>query len=279
MGLEIARGRAVRSATRSFRKNPDDAARGPVAKLNLPGPKAELRFPIGQASRAFYRRFWPGTGPAEWNDWRWQMRARIRTLDELARIFRLSEDEYAAVARHQGALPVGITPYYASLMGLTDSSEPLRRTHIMTGGRISEGAGRGRRPARARTTTRWCRAWCTAIPTGCCSWPPAPARPIAATAPARGWWAIPAANTSSRPANGSEALAYLEAHSEVRDVLLSGGDPLTLSDDKLDWLLGPPAGDPAHRIPAHRHQDAGGDAAARHAQAWSGCSRSIIRCG
>ena len=34
------------------------------------------------------------------------------------------------------------------------------------------------------------------------------------------------------------ALAYLEAHTEVRDVLLSGGDPLTLADDKLDWLLG-----------------------------------------
>ena len=35
-----------------------------------------------------------------------------------------------------------------------------------------------------------------------------------------------------------QALAYLEAHTEVRDVLLSGGDPLTLGDDKLDWLLG-----------------------------------------
>ncbi|MGH7187286.1 MAG: KamA family radical SAM protein, partial [Pseudomonadota bacterium] len=34
------------------------------------------------------------------------------------------------------------------------------------------------------------------------------------------------------------ALAYLEAHTEIRDVLLSGGDPLTLADDKLDWLLG-----------------------------------------
>ena len=35
-----------------------------------------------------------------------------------------------------------------------------------------------------------------------------------------------------------QALAYLEAHTEVRDVLLSGGDPLTIADDKLDWLLG-----------------------------------------
>ena len=35
-----------------------------------------------------------------------------------------------------------------------------------------------------------------------------------------------------------KALAYLEAHTEVRDVLLSGGDPLSIGDDKLDWLLG-----------------------------------------
>ncbi len=53
--------------------------------------------------------------------------------EELARIFRLSEDERSAVERHEGALPVGITPYYASLMSLTDAREPLRRTHIMTG--------------------------------------------------------------------------------------------------------------------------------------------------
>ncbi|HXL69634.1 MAG TPA: hypothetical protein VN935_00225, partial [Rhizomicrobium sp.] len=145
MALEMARGRAIRTATRSFRKNQDDAAlrdiRAPIAKLRVEDPKAELRFPVSQSLRAFYRRFWPGTGPAEWNDWRWQMRARIRTLEELARVFRLSEDEYAAVAKHQGPLPVGITPYYAGLMGLTDASEPLRRTHIMTGGEYLRAPG------------------------------------------------------------------------------------------------------------------------------------------
>src|SRR6202008_4331237 len=35
-----------------------------------------------------------------------------------------------------------------------------------------------------------------------------------------------------------QALGYLETHTEVRDVLLSGGDPLTIGDDKLDYLLG-----------------------------------------
>ncbi len=237
MGLQIARGRAIKTATRSFRNSSDDAARAPVAKLNLPGPKADLRFPIGQAARAFYRRFWPGTSPAEWNDWRWQMRARIRTLEELARIFRLSEDEYAAVARHQGALPVGITPYYASLMGLTDAEEPLRRTHIMTGDEYLRGPGEDddplsedhdtvapglvhRYPDRVLfLTTGTCSTYCRFCTRS---------RLVG----------NPGGEYHFSTRQWGEAIAYLEAHTEVRDVLLSGGDPLTLSDDKLDWLLG-----------------------------------------
>src|SRR3978361_1691275 len=69
------------------------------------------------------------------------MRRGFATLEGWAHLFRRSEDEYAAVARHQGSLPVGITPYYASLMGLTDAQEPLRRTHIMTGDEYSRGIG------------------------------------------------------------------------------------------------------------------------------------------
>ena len=83
-------------------------AEAPVTEA--PGKKAVQLFPIGAASRAFYRRFYPGTGAAEWNDWRWQLQRRIRTLDDLSRIFRLSDDERDAAARHTGALPVGITP-------------------------------------------------------------------------------------------------------------------------------------------------------------------------
>src|SRR5580692_3187261 len=241
MALEMARGRAIRTATRSFRKNQDDAAlretRAPIAKLRVPGPKAELRFPVSQSLRAFYRRFWPGTGPAEWNDWRWQMRARIRTLEELARVFRLSEDEYAAVAKHQGPLPVGITPYYTSLMGLTDAREPLRRTHIMTAeenvtlpGETDDPLGEDhdtvvpglvhRYPDRVLfLTTGTCSTYCRY-----CTRSRLVGNPGGEYQFSKTQW--------------EQALAYLEAHTEVRDVLLSGGDPLTLSDDKLDWLLG-----------------------------------------
>jgi lysine 2,3-aminomutase len=249
MAFESARGRAVRPLVRALRRNPDglssskaiDAAnsnaRAPLAKLTLPGPKTELRFPVGSDSRAFYRRFFPGTSAAEWNDWRWQMRARIRTLEELGRIFRLSEDEYAAVARHKGSLPVGITPYYASLMGLTDAAEPLRRTHITTGGEYVRAPGEDddplsedhdtvvpglvhRYPDRVLflvtgTCSTYCR-YCTR------------SRLVG----------NPGGEYQFSKSQWEQALAYLEAHTEVRDVLLSGGDPLTLSDDKLDWLLG-----------------------------------------
>ena len=91
------------------------------------------RFPSAPDSRAFRRRFFPTATPEEWNDWRWQVRSRIRTLTQLESIFQLSADEREAISRHQGALPVGITPYYASLMGRDDPSEPLRRTHIPVG--------------------------------------------------------------------------------------------------------------------------------------------------
>ena len=59
------------------------------------------RFPIGPATRAFRKRFYPEVEATEWNDWRWQARKRIRTLAELERIFVLSEDERDAVVRHK----------------------------------------------------------------------------------------------------------------------------------------------------------------------------------
>jgi lysine 2,3-aminomutase len=192
-------------------------AEGLLSRPFEPRQRGE-RFPHAPDSRAFRR---------EWNDWRWQLRNRIRSLEQLERIFQLSPDEHAAVARHKGSLPVGITPYYASLMGRDDPLEPLRRTHIPVGQEYLR--------ARARPTTRWARTttpsrpgWCTATPTGCCSWPPASARPTAAIARARAWSARPGGEYQFSTRQWEQALTYIEAHPEIRDVLLSGGDPLTM---------------------------------------------------
>jgi len=165
------------------------------------------------------------------------MRARIRTRDELVRLFSLSTDEFDAVSRHQGSLPVGITPYYASLMDQKDPAEPLRRTHIMTGDEYVTTAGEDddplgedhdmaapglvhRYPDRVLfLTTGTCSTYCRYCTR---------ARVVG----------NPGGEYQFSTRQWEQALQYLEAHTEVRDVLLSGGDPLTLGDDKLDWLLG-----------------------------------------
>jgi lysine 2,3-aminomutase len=195
------------------------------------------RFPQGADSRAFRRRFFPEATPEEWNDWRWQLRSRIRSLAHLERIFQLSADEQGAIARHKGSLPVGITPYYASLMSRDDAEEPLRRTHIPVGqeylrtpGEADDPLGEDhdtktpglvhRYPDRVLfLTTGFCSTYCRYCTRS------------RMVGEAGGEYQF-----STR--QWEQALAYIEAHPEVRDVLLSGGDPLTIADEKLDYLLG-----------------------------------------
>jgi lysine 2,3-aminomutase len=243
MGLPIARGReagAPRPGSQARRKAPPvlvtDAAPQAVPAKEAVRKPVHL-FPTGAQSRAFYRRFYPGTGPAEWNDWRWQVRSRIRTLEDLARVFRLSEDEYDAVSRHQGALPVGITPYYASLMGLSDAAEPLRRTHIMVSGEYLRGPGEEDDPLGEDHDT--------AVPGLVHRYPDRVLFLVTGTCSTYCRYCTrsrmvgnPGGEYGFSTRQWEQAIAYLEVHTEVRDVLLSGGDPLTLGDDKLDWLLG-----------------------------------------
>jgi len=87
-------------------------------------------FILSRQSADFLRRFYPEATKTEWNDWRWQNRHRVRTLNDLARMIELSEDESEAISRHTGSLPVGITPYYASLMSNLDPTQGLRRTVV-----------------------------------------------------------------------------------------------------------------------------------------------------
>ena len=247
MGLPIARGREsgpLKPGNQARRKTSSapvlvtEAAQQAIAPAAKDSARKPVQlFPIAAQSRAFYRRFYPGTGPAEWNDWRWQMRARIRTLEELARVFRLSQDEYAAVSRHTGSLPVGITPYYAGLMGLTDAAEPLRRTHIMVGDEYVRGPGEEDDPLGEDHDT--------AVPGLVHRYPDRVLFLVTGTCSTYCRYCTrsrlvgdPGGEYSFSTRQWEKAIAYLEAHTEVRDVLLSGGDPLTLGDDKLDWLLG-----------------------------------------
>jgi lysine 2,3-aminomutase len=212
-------------------------------RLISPGRTSALRkrastpkFPISERASAFRKRFFPQTTLAEWNDWRWQVRNRIRSLDGLSRILNLSDDERSAIERHTGSLPVGITPYYLSLFDRDDPTQPLRRTHIPVGteylrtpGEADDPLGEDhdteveglvhRYPDRVLfLTTGFCSTYCRYC--------------------TRSRMVGEGNNEYSFSYKQWEnALAYLRRTPQVRDVLLSGGDPLTLSDDRLDWLL------------------------------------------
>jgi lysine 2,3-aminomutase len=88
------------------------------------------RFPISPDSERFRKIHFPECTVAEWNDWHWQLRHRLRRLEQLSPFLDLTMDEMTAILRHRGTLPLSITPYYAGLLDPGNPSQPLRRTVV-----------------------------------------------------------------------------------------------------------------------------------------------------
>jgi lysine 2,3-aminomutase len=212
----------------------DASSSGQVVRI------AEARresFPVGKQARAFQKKFFPDASAADWSDWRWQLRTRIKSLEALERVFTLSDDERDAVMRHQGSLPVGITPYYASLLDRDNPQDGLRRTHVPVGqeylrtpGEADDPLGEDHDAAVPGLVHRYPDR-VLFLATGFCSTYCRYCTRSRMVGEAGGEY-------SFSKSQWEKAFAYLEAHTEIRDVLISGGDPLTLADDKLDYLLG-----------------------------------------
>jgi lysine 2,3-aminomutase len=199
-------------------------------------PEPINRFPLSDHSRTFLRRHYPGVSVHDWNDWKWQVRNRVRRLDRLEEILELTPDERASVIQRTGNLPIAITPYYLSLLSPTDPMQPLRRTHIPVAGEFIRGIGEDpdplhedhdtavpglvhRYPDRVLfLTTGFCSTYCRYCTRS---------RMVGETN----------GEYSFSVSQWEKAAQYIEAHPEVRDCLLSGGDPLSIGDDKLEWLL------------------------------------------
>lgn len=185
-------------------------------------------------SRAFRKRFFPRTTLHEWQDWRWQLRNRIADADSLAQIIRFSEMEQRA-AGYEMALPLAITPYYASLLDPDDDAQPLRRTVVPTLDECALSSSDKRDPLEEERDS--------------------PVPGIVHRYPDRVLFLVTGmCSTYCRYCTRSRmvghdgvyhfeeeewemGIAYIAANPCIRDVLLSGGDPLTLTDEKLNWLL------------------------------------------
>ena len=199
------------------------------------GP-VRTRYTISQGTRQFRQVFYPNATDEQWNDWHWQIQNRIKDLASIQRIINLSADEEEAIRSHQGPLPVAITPYFASLLDPDDPLQPLRRTVITATDeyRISPEESIDplaedvdspvpglvhRYPDRVLfLVTDFCSVYCRYCTRS---------RLVGHSASA----------CELNFDRWKRAISYIAGHPEVRDVLLSGGDPLTLADEKLEWLL------------------------------------------
>jgi lysine 2,3-aminomutase len=193
------------------------------------------RIPVSQHSRQFLRDFYPHATEADWSNWHWQIRNSICTLDQIQRIIGLTSDEYGAIVRRTTGLPFRITPYYASLVSPTDPSQAIRRAVIPVLEEYTQSAGEAQDPLSEEhqsplpglvhrypdrvlfLTTGFCSTYCRYCTRS---------RMVGNHGKFRG-----------SITQWQQAIAYIEATPQVRDVLLSGGDPLTLPDSHLDYLL------------------------------------------
>jgi lysine 2,3-aminomutase len=195
-----------------------------------------FEYPLSDKSYTFLKKFYPEANARDWNDWKWQLRNRVRKLDQLSKFLNLTSDEEDAVVKRTANLPIAITPYYLSLLDPNDSTQPLRRTHVPVGDEFIQHAGEDpdplgedhdtavpglvhRYPDRVLfLTTGFCSTYCRYCTRS---------RMVGETN----------GEYSFSTNQWEKAAQYIEAHPEIRDCLLSGGDPLSISDEKLDWLL------------------------------------------
>ena len=194
---------------------PNEQERTEVAKETVPSP-------------------WQGVSEREWNDWRWQLRHRVTTLEQLREILELTPEEVEGIQHSKGRLALAVTPYFVSLMDPVNPNCPIRRQAIP---RIEEfhvsksdmvdpcGEDKDspvpglvhRYPDRVLLlVTDQCAAYCRYCTR----------RRL-----------VGSHEKSITQGNLEEVLKYLRSHRKVRDVLLSGGDPLLLENERLEEIL------------------------------------------
>ncbi len=178
--------------------------------------------------------YWPDINPDQWSDWRWQLRNRVTTLSGLEARLNLTTEERGGVLLAGTKLALAVTPHYFNLIERDNPDCPIRRQVIP---RIEEG---------------YDSPYDMADPCGEDASMPVPG--LVHRYPDRVLFLVTDRCASycryctrSRVVSGvgeqelhtdfEEAFSYLQKNTQIRDVLLSGGDALLLSDDKLEGIL------------------------------------------
>ncbi|MBE1556821.1 arginine 2,3-aminomutase [Sporosarcina limicola] len=174
----------------------------------------------------------------DWDDWSQHFRRRIQTLDELKKYIDVTPDEESAIQKSAGIYKWAVTPYYASLMDKEDPNCPIRRQAIPSLEEFTtynysdvDPVGDTKYRVGNRIVHKYADRIIMLITEQC---------PVYCRHCTRKFHTTNLNGTyfeSSESESYEPDFLYIENHQEIRDVLLTGGDPLTYSDTKLEKIL------------------------------------------
>jgi lysine 2,3-aminomutase len=189
---------------------------------------------ISERSFAFLQAFFPEASVKDWNNWHWQIKNSVRSIRELGRFIHLSENEVKPDPSRNQSLPLRITPYFISLLDPLNPDQSLRKSVIPVFDEFLIQTGEAPDPLSEEChspvenvvhrypdrvlflVTGFCSTYCRYCTR---------TRMVAKDKCHVGIKAWEA------------GLQYIQQHTEVRDVLISGGDPLTMPDLHIEYLL------------------------------------------
>ncbi len=169
----------------------------------------------------------------KWNDWHWQLSHRLNSIEDFEKVFPLTDSEKKALSASH-LFRVEITPYFASLINPDDPDDPIRKQVIPTAGEIQPFTGmmedslaEDRHSPVPGLVHRYPDRVLMLVTTQCASYCRYCTRSRIVGDP-----------TATFSRTDFEAqLEYIRRTPQIRDVLLSGGDPLTLAPKVLEELL------------------------------------------
>lgn len=177
---------------------------------------------------------WETIEPEKWNDWHWQLQNKITSFEQLKRLVELSADEAAGVREALTKFRMAITPYWLSLVDPQDPECPIRRQAIPSHAELRQVSCDMEDPLHEdidspvpHLTHRYPDRVLFMITYQCAVY-------------CRHCTRRRIAGVSDRALSQQDidlVIAYIEKTKQVRDVLLSGGDSLLISDEKLEYIL------------------------------------------
>jgi lysine 2,3-aminomutase len=178
---------------------------------------------------------WKEVLEREWNDWRWQLRHRITSLEQMKEIIELTPEEIEGIKNSKGRLALAVTPYFASLMDPINPNCPIRRQAIprieeihLSKNEMVDPLGEDKHSPVPGLVHRYPDRVLLLVTDQCAVYCRYCTRRRLVGSHER----------SITQGNFEEVLKYLKSHRKVRDVLLSGGDPLLLENERLEEILG-----------------------------------------